>query len=674
MGCMSYTTGKKPCPVCGFDIDEHFKSPLVLPPGTAIYGDRYILGKVVGKPGIFGITYISWDTYTETKIAIKEYFPSICASRYSGHSYPVPHSPDDGVFFKFGMDQFKKEAKKLINFDHPNIVRVRDYFEDNQTAYMVMNYYEGEPFLKYLASHGGKLNWKSAYTIMMQLLDGLKDVHDKKYLHHDIKPHNIIYLGEEKRPVLISFSSARLAFYQNIFGSSETMFSKYSPIENYVSNIKQGPWTDIYSCGATFYRMVSGQDPPTAPERMLVDSLVYSNIHMVEMPDDIADAILKAMAIDVSERPHSIRQFQDLIKSHIGDLNDGKKEPPDYNKNNQECFDDGLDISEENIIGEVTERSKSDVIKKIVMISLIALFLITVSGYFIFYEYKRPHDSFKDQPKPAVNNKSGIADGFQNTQGMKFVYIPEGDFMMGSPVSDIDRDEDETLNLVKISTAFYMQTTEVTQAQWSAVMGSNPSSFKSCGPECPVESLSWEMVQLFIQRLNETSKDFVYRLPTEAEWEYACRAGTNTSIYKGDIKITNDKDATLLDEIGWYGGNSSVGYGSAFDCSKWENREKTCSTCGIHPVAMKEANAWGLYDMIGNVSEWCSDWYGAYQIKDSSEYAGPLSGSQKVFRGGAWYFDARFCRSAARSKAPLSSRFFFLGFRLAADREKDAKP
>lgn len=678
MGCMSYTAGKKPCPVCGFDIEKHFESPLVLPPGTTVYGDRYILGKVVGKPGIFGITYISWDTYTETKVAIKEYFPSICVSRYAGQLYPVPHSPDDLIHFRFGMEQFIKEAKKLVNFNHPNIVRVRDYFEENKTAYMVMNYYEGEPFLKYLASHGGKLNWKSACTIMLQLLDGLKVVHDKNYLHHDIKPHNIIYLREEKRPVLISFSTARFEFYQSIFGTSETMLSKYSPIENYVSNIKQGPWTDIYSCGATLYRIISGEDPPTAPERMLVDQMIYSSRLIADIPDDIARAVLKAMALDISERPHNIKQFKELIQTRFSEFNDDKKDAKDYVKKHKNFYEGDLELyEEENLIETVSIKSKKEVINKIISAGVIALLFVALISYFSLNKEIVFFDKSDGLQKSSFDSpgfaKGTMPQAFEGELGMRFVFIPPGDFMMGSPSSENDRDEDEDLHIVKIPKGFYMQTTEVTQSQWSELMGSNPSSFKSCGPDCPVESLSWETLQMFIKRLNETSNDMVYRLPTEAEWEYSCRAGTTTSVYKGNIKINSDKNATFLDEISWYGGNSCVGYGSSFDCTIWENREKNCNNCGTHPVGMKEPNAWGLYDMIGNVSEWCSDWYDIYQLKDSYEPVGPISGTQKVFRGGAWYFDARFCRAAARSKAPHTSRFFFLGFRLAAERKEDDK-
>jgi formylglycine-generating enzyme required for sulfatase activity len=183
---------------------------------------------------------------------------------------------------------------------------------------------------------------------------------------------------------------------------------------------------------------------------------------------------------------------------------------------------------------------------------------------------------------------------------MQFASIPPGQFVMGS---NKNRDE-KPAHTVKITKGFDIQKTEVTQGQWKAVMGSNPSNFSSCGDNCPLENVSWEDVQTFIERLNDKKDGHTYSLPTEAEWEYAARAGT-TGDYAGD-----------LDEMAWYIKNSG---------------SKT------HPVATKKANAWGLYDMHGNVWEWVSDWYGSdyYQNSPNNDPKGPNSGSARVYRGGS---------------------------------------
>jgi formylglycine-generating enzyme required for sulfatase activity len=221
--------------------------------------------------------------------------------------------------------------------------------------------------------------------------------------------------------------------------------------------------------------------------------------------------------------------------------------------------------------------------------------------------------------------------------GAKFVLIPAGVFLMGSPNSELGRDHDEgPQRQVTISRPFYMQTTEVTQGQWKRVMGSNPSHFSSCGDECPVENVSWEDVQNFIKKLNSMEKTDKYRLPTEAQWEYAARAGTATRFHAGN----KDED---LSSSGWAKPNSAA---------------KT------HPVGQKTPNSWGLYDMNGNVYEWVQDWYHLYAPGSVTDPAGPVSGSKRVRRGGSWSSIARFCRSANRDYVAPGLRSGLLGFRL----------
>jgi len=229
---------------------------------------------------------------------------------------------------------------------------------------------------------------------------------------------------------------------------------------------------------------------------------------------------------------------------------------------------------------------------------------------------------------------------FTNSIRMEFVLIPAGEFEMGSSRRERDRDEDERQHKVTISRPFYMQTTEVTQGHWKAVMGDNPSYFKDCGDDCPVENVSWDDCQEFIRRLNQMEGTDKYRLPTEAEWEYACRAASVTKFYFGH-------DDRKLGDYAWYVGNSG---------------EQT------HPVAQKEPNAWGLYDMYGNVWEWCQDWYKKkYPWRHVSDPKGPSSGSFPVSRGGSWYSHARYCRSAARFFVSPALRYSYQGFRFVRE-------
>ncbi len=275
---------------------------------------------------------------------------------------------------------------------------------------------------------------------------------------------------------------------------------------------------------------------------------------------------------------------------------------------------------------------------------------------------ERPKPVVEPKPvvvRPVVEGKKG------NSLGMKFVYIPPGSFMMGSPSGESGRDGDEKQHRVSLTRGYYMQTTEVTQGQWKRVMGSNPSHFKNCGSNCPVENVSWEDCQKFIRKLNGSEGTRKYRLPTEAEWEYAARAGTSTAIYTGDLKIIGKNNGPALDPIAWYGGNSCVDYSDGYDCSGWDEKQFSCGKCGTHPVAGKKPNSFGLYDMIGNVWEWCQDWKGDYPSGSVTDPTGPSSGSRRVVRGGGWNSHARLCRSANRNRFTPGYRFNALGFRLA---------
>ena len=210
---------------------------------------------------------------------------------------------------------------------------------------------------------------------------------------------------------------------------------------------------------------------------------------------------------------------------------------------------------------------------------------------------------------------------------------------MGSPSSEISRGSDEERHRVTVQ-SFELMTTEVTQSMWDEVMGENPAHDYGVGDNYPVYYVNWDDCQDFIDELNYMDPSHTYRLPTEAEWEYACRAGTTTRFNWGD----SDSESTM-GRYCWYTENSN-------------------ST--THPVAQKEPNAWGLYDMSGNVWEWCEDKYTSdYYDCPTNGSAYTSSGSDRVLRGGSWYSVARFCRSAFRSISGPGSRSFALGLRVA---------
>ncbi|MBF0451944.1 MAG: SUMF1/EgtB/PvdO family nonheme iron enzyme [Candidatus Magnetomorum sp.] len=268
----------------------------------------------------------------------------------------------------------------------------------------------------------------------------------------------------------------------------------------------------------------------------------------------------------------------------------------------------------------------------------------------------------KDSLNVIVTLQDGAGKTFINSLKMTFVYIKPGSFMMGSPSDESNRDSDETRHKVILTKGYYLQTTEITQGQWTAIMGNNPSHFSKCGKDCPVEKISWDDVQEFINKLNRKEHTSRYRLPTEAEWEYAARAGSEKAFANGGI---TEKECGLdsnLNRMGWYCGNSCVNYNGAYYCSRCINSCKA----GTHPVAKKLSNAWGLYDMHGNVWEWCEDRYADYSGSTETDPTGPSSGGLRVLRGGSWDNYARYCRSANRIRYEPGLRIYNLGARLAA--------
>jgi formylglycine-generating enzyme required for sulfatase activity len=235
-----------------------------------------------------------------------------------------------------------------------------------------------------------------------------------------------------------------------------------------------------------------------------------------------------------------------------------------------------------------------------------------------------------------------ISKNFTNSIKMEFSLIPPGEFVMGALPTDKDANDDETpIHKVRITKSFYISKFLTTQGNWKSIMNNNPSFFKKLGDDNPIERVSWYLIQDFIKRLNEKEKlqpKEGYRLPTEAEWEYVCKAGSSTKYYH-----SNKSD--LLEEYAWF--------------SYTSNRS-------TQVVGTKKPNAFGIYDMLGNVREWCHDWYDPkyYQKSPVNDPQGPTKGEFKTMRGGSWYCVPRLTRTTQRYHHIPSSKSFLIGFRL----------
>jgi formylglycine-generating enzyme required for sulfatase activity len=247
-----------------------------------------------------------------------------------------------------------------------------------------------------------------------------------------------------------------------------------------------------------------------------------------------------------------------------------------------------------------------------------------------------PADPASTQAAPPSSVPSGVSSPggatFVNSLGMTFVLIPAGEYIMGSDNGDYD---EKPVHKVRLSQPFYLGQYEVTQGQWQAVTGSNPSRFTG-DPNQPVEQVSWEEVQTFVRKLNAREGVAAYRLPTEAEWEYAARARATTAYGFGN-------NASKLGGYAWYGDNAGG---------------------RTHLVGEGKPNAWGLYDIHGNVWEWVQDWYGPYDVDAAIDPPGTSTGSYRVYRGGGWGTFPGNCRSSDRNFDTPDTRLAGLGFRL----------
>lgn len=554
-----------------------------LPSATRL--EEFVIEKVLGAGG-FGITYLARDVSLDRKVVIKENLPVQFAFRDTRSLTVAPrHSHgDDAENFSWSLDNFSKEAAMLASLDHPGIVRVLRRFEAFGTAYFVMPHVDGIPLDELMQQRRGKpFAEEELRGLLERVLNALAYLHDRGIYHRDIKPGNIL-ITSEGIPVLIDFGSAR----QRLSERSMTVVESvgYTPFEQLQSRGNVGPWSDLYALGATLTRILTGELPPKALDRMRGDPfepLAEREALRGKFSHPLLASIDKALRVDEEARWSDARDWQT-----------------------------GL------VLGAA-----------------------------------RPAESPQSYGGGAGPNlMSGeVGDGmrFHIGGGADVVvrYVPGGRFQMGSPPHEAGRDDNENQVWVTLSSHLWMGETEVTQGQWAAVMGNNPSHFKGEDWEnLPVESVSWNETQEFIVKLNSQwppSAGWKWALPTEAQWERACRGGKTTATAFGDSLSSLQAN---------FDGN--LPYGAA---ARGPNLAKTTVVKSYDP------NAYGLYDMHGNVWEWCAD---AYQEKLPCGNDPLVSeGMYRVSRGGSWQYFSWGCRSAYRYYGVPDKRLMSRGFRLA---------
>lgn len=288
-------------------MDE--KYPLALVEGTVLAG-QYIIKKVLGQGG-FGITYMAVDHKTNQNVAVKEFFPDTLATRMD--STVTTYPGERGESFKYGMGCFLQEAETLAEFiGNESIVKIHTYFEENNTAYFVMDFIEGISFDEYIKNNGGKVDYPTAEKILLPIIDALEVVHSKGIVHRDVTPDNI-YITKDGSVKLLDFGAARYSLGDKSRSLDVVLKHGFAPKEQYTRHGKQGPFTDVYTVGASFYFAITGKRPPDSIDRLEEDDLVPPSSLGVSIPAQKEDAILKAMGVQPYERYQTMGEFRTAL-------------------------------------------------------------------------------------------------------------------------------------------------------------------------------------------------------------------------------------------------------------------------------------------------------------------------------------------------------------------------
>ncbi len=311
MGCMErLPCAGAVCPVCGFDNTRATNEPHQLPVGTILSG-KYLVGRALGQGG-FGVTYIGWDLNLDIKVAVKEYYPMGLAGReQTGHATVLPYTGAKSDAFRKGCERFVQEARVIAKFsDNPSIVHVRDYFRENGTAYIVMEFVSGKTLQAIARERGGRLPARETLELLHPLLPALAEVHAANLLHRDISPDNII-LQPNGRIKLLDFGAARQISAEGEHSNTINVKHGFAPVEQYSTHGEQGPWTDVYALCATIYRLTTGQKPPQATDRaMFGEPLVPPNDLGAGFTPMQQQALLRGLTVQPKERTRDMAALE----------------------------------------------------------------------------------------------------------------------------------------------------------------------------------------------------------------------------------------------------------------------------------------------------------------------------------------------------------------------------
>lgn len=562
--------------------NDNIETRSMLPVGTLLQGGKYRIDRYLASGG-FGNTYVVTNLYFEETCAMKEFFMKDLNLR--DNNTVTVSMPDKRSLFEAHREKFIKEARRLRKLHNKHLIQVHDLFEENGTAYYIMDFVSGESLKTRMNRLGRPMTEEEVRPILHQALDALDAVHQEQIWHLDIKPDNIM-IDAKGKLYLIDFGASKQLHTVdgNTIDTSLSMALTlgYAPLEQMEQNLRLcGPWTDLYALGATLYKLLTNNAIPSPTELLYGTQLTFPPT-VSQRAQELINWMMKPI---YGQRPQSAAD----VRSFLGD-----------DKNNGEAtifVEPDNNPAEETIIEEQLVNPTEEV----------------------------RHVDIAEDGIVKVGNVS-----------FKMIRVEGGTFMMGAtPEQGSDADEDERPPHQVTLDTFFIGETVVTQELWQTVMGSNPSKFK--GVWRPVESVSWDDCQVFIHKLN-TLTGMKFRLPTEAEWEYAARGGQASCGFK-------------------YAGSNNIKAISKYSNYLWGGCTKD--------VASKQPNELGLYDMTGNVWEWCQDWYGPYSSLNQNNPKGPSSGKLRICRGGSWESVSEDSRVSFRGSKTPSNCSNAHGLRLA---------